>query len=139
VNYFAKACSYKKRREKMNPKIKYTLAGLSAVFALVATPPLAIFVESGLNLDRMTTEMDQKFKARKKEVDAELEFDISTTIAKNNACLEKEAFPYLAIAETFESWGGRLSFYPRLSRSFKGAKNDLELQGFVKAMKCLAL
>ena len=121
----------------MNPKIKYTLAGISALFALAVTPPIAIIVESAINLERMTTEMNQRFKERKKEVDPELESDISTAIAKNNACLEKEAFPYLAYAETFEDWSNRLSFSSRLSTPLKNIKDNYEVRGFLRGMKCV--
>lgn len=122
----------------MNPKIKYTLASLSAVFALAVTPPIAIIVESAINLERMTTEMNEKLKARTKEVDEELELAVSASIAKNNGCLQKEAFPYLAFAETFEDWSNRLSFSSRLSTPLKNIKNNSELRGFINGLKCVA-
>ena len=122
----------------MASKFKITFISLSAAFALAVTPLAAIIVESGFNLEKITDDTHQKFKARKKEIDVELEFEVSTALEKSNSCLEKETLPLLAMAETFGNWSKRLSFSAPLATPLKKAKNDLEIQGFLKGMECIA-
>jgi hypothetical protein len=124
----------------MKRKTKIVIAGLSAAFALAATPVVVLMAEGALIADVMLTDMQKKFAEADtgpKIDNEEVERAIADYKKGMQTCLAEKSFPYLAVSEVFERWEGRLSFWPDASVAMAAASERAETKGFLKGLACI--
>ena len=124
----------------MKRKAKIVIAGLSAVFALTASPVVVLIGESAFIADEMIVDMQKKYAESDtgpKIDNEEVERSIADYKKGMQTCLEEESFPHLALSEVFERWESRLSFWPDASIVMAAASKRAEREGVLKGLACI--
>lgn len=124
----------------MKRKAKIVIAGLSAAFALTASPVVVLIGESAFIADEMIADMQKKYAESDtghKIDNEEVERSIADYKKGMQICLEEESVPHLALSEVFERWESRLSFWPDASIVMAAASKRAEREGVLKGLACI--